>query len=141
MAVVQLDVSPAGPVSAQIATGRITVGQLDLENVVPARLSLVADMHPRGARLAVNGHVVVNEAASRVTGISRIARDRSLLDVHATAVINVVEVPPERPVADTPGDTEVGLGPGRRASDPAAARDEVAGRLRRRAAHELAIHS
>ncbi|TAK95019.1 MAG: hypothetical protein EPO07_15850 [Verrucomicrobia bacterium] len=93
--------------AAQIATGEIAVGQLDLEYVVAARLTLVAHAHARGARLTVNGHVAVNDAAIRVGRVHGITRDRRGFHVHAVAMINVIEMAPERAVLDA-GNTILG---------------------------------
>src|SRR5262245_48879554 len=58
--------------------------------------------------------------------VRRVARNGSSLDVHTRAMIDVIEVPPERAVLDAAGHTEVGLRAIRSAHDPAAAGEEVA---------------
>src|SRR5437867_10139898 len=111
--------------SSQVAAGEVAGGQLDLEYVVPARLALVAGPDSRRAGLTVNGDIVVNDSAGGVVRVHGISGHRGGLHMHAVAMINVVKVAPERSVLDAPRHTEVGLGPRRRAHDPAAARQEV----------------
>src|SRR3989442_179332 len=126
VALVELDVASTRMRAAQIATGEVAVGQLDLEYVVATRLALVAHAHARGARLTVNRDVVVNDAAIRVVRVERVARHGGGLHVHAVAMINVVEMAPERAVLDAALHPEVRLVSRRRARDPSATRHKVA---------------
>src|SRR5262245_17468393 len=116
--------------TAQIATGKVAVGQLDFENVVPARLALVTRPHSRGARLTVDGDGVVNNSAIRITRIRLVARDSRGFHKHAVTVVDVIQVAPERPVLDSPSHTEVGSRATRCPDDPAAASHEVTWRRR-----------
>jgi hypothetical protein len=50
MTLVKLDVASARLSTTQIATGEVTVGQLDFKYVVSARLALVTRPHSRHAR-------------------------------------------------------------------------------------------
>src|SRR5207249_4974701 len=103
-------------------------------HVVAARLTLVAHAYSRGARLPVNGDVVVDDSAIGISQIDRVSGDRGGLYMHAIAVVDVVQVAPKRAVLDAAGHTEVGLGARGGARNPSTARDEVAtsGRLRLR---------
>src|SRR6266540_3273202 len=147
LALVELDVAATGVVAAQIATGGVvgrtinrtlstrswrwhcTEVQFDFEYIVSPWLAFVTHADARlEARYAIYGHVVTNDPAIRVTMINivRVARDLCGLHVHAGAMIDVVEVAPERAVLDATRDTEIGLGARRRAGDPSAAGHEVA---------------
>src|ERR1041385_316615 len=124
-ALVQLDVAAARLIATQVAAGEVAVGHLDLEYVVPARFALVASADPGGARGAVNIHVVVNDPASGIIGINSVAGDCGGVDVHAVAVVYVVQVTPELATTDAAADAEGALFAGRRADDPAAAGELV----------------
>src|SRR5258706_9846448 len=126
VAPVELDVAATRVSAAQVATGEVAVGQLDLEYVVAARLALVARPHSGGARCAVDRDGVVNDPAGRIVWIRRVACDGRGLHVHAAAVVDVVEVAPERAVLDATAHTEVALRAGRGSRDPAPAGEEVA---------------
>jgi len=86
----ELDVASTRPRAAQIATGEITVGQLDLEYVVAAGLALVAYSDSGCARLTIDRNSVVDDTTSRVARINRVARDGGVFDVHAVAMIDIV---------------------------------------------------
>src|SRR5881396_3264784 len=83
VAFVELDVASTRMAAAQIASGEVTIGQLDLEYVVAARLALVAHPHSRRARLTVNGDVVVDDPAIRIIRVHCIACDCGRLHMHA----------------------------------------------------------
>src|SRR6266487_2510662 len=128
LALVQLDVASPWMTAAQITAGEVAARQLDLEYVVAARLALVAHAHPRGAGLSVNINIVVNDAAIGVGRIDCVSGDGGGLHVHSVAVVNVIEMAPERVVLESAAHAEVGLRARRRAGDPSAARHEVAPR-------------
>ena len=71
----QLNVAATRLVPAQIATGKVAVGQLNLEDVIATWLPFVASADPGRAGGTVDVHVVVDDPASRIVGIDRIARD------------------------------------------------------------------
>src|SRR5712691_7612494 len=98
MAPVKLDVASTRMTAAQIATGEVPAGQLDLEYVVAARLTLVARAHSRRSRLTVYGDVVINDPAIWISRVKRVAGHCRLLHVHTVAVVNVIQVAPERAV-------------------------------------------
>jgi len=101
----------------------------DFEYIVSPWLAFVTHADARlGARYAIYGHVVTNDPAIRVTiiNIVRVARDGCGLHVHAVAMIDVVEVAPERAVLDATRDTEIGLRARQCIGNPAAAGDEAA---------------
>src|SRR5206468_2537708 len=106
--------------------GPVPIGQIDVEFVVAARLALVTRQDCSMARLTIDGDVVFDSPATRVAPrIGIVCGDCRLFHVHADAVIDVVEVAPQRAVPPAAGDTEVGPGARRRAGNPAAARHEV----------------
>src|SRR6266704_2558792 len=121
----ELDVATPGLAPAQVPAGKVTVGQLDLEDVVAARFAFVAGAHARRAGLVVDRDIVVDNPAVRVARIDRVTGDRRGLHVHPVTVVDVVQVAPERTVLDTAGHAEVGLRPRRRAGNPTAARQEI----------------
>ena len=75
--------------------------------------------------MTVDRDVVVDDPAISVIRINGVPGDRCGLHVHAVAMIDVVQVAPERAVLHATGHTEVGLGARRCAGNPAAAGDEV----------------
>src|SRR6266516_6579394 len=87
MALVQLDVASPWMTAAQITAGEVAARQLDLEYVVAAWLALVAHAHPRGAGLAVNINIVVNDAAVGVVRINGVSGDGRGLHVPSVAVV------------------------------------------------------
>src|ERR1041385_4310944 len=103
---VKLDIAAAWLAAAQVAAGEVAIGQLDLEDVVAARHTLVADADPRGASLAINGHSVVNDPAIRIVGVNRIASDSGGLDVRAAAMVHVIQVAPAGAILDATGAAE-----------------------------------
>src|SRR5690348_15660039 len=117
--------------ATQVACGAVAVGQLDAEVVVGARLAIVTRLDVRRAGLATDGDGVVDQPAIRVLGVGGVTRNGRGFDVHAVAVIDVIEMAPEGPVLDSAGDSEVGFGSGGGAGNPTPARDEVAA-IRRR---------
>src|SRR6266404_8338083 len=128
VAFVELDVASTRTAAAQIATGEVAVRQLDLKYVVAARLALVAHPHSRCARLTVNGDVVIDDPAIRIIRVKRVAGYCRLFHVHAVAVVDVIQVAPERAVLDATCHTEVGFRARGCASNPSTARHEVAHR-------------
>ena len=128
MTLVELDVASARLAATQFAAGGITAGQLDFEYVISARFALVAHADSRHARLIVDRDGVIDDPAIRVKRINRVSGDRCGFDLHATVMIDVVKVAPECAVLGTTRHTEVRLGAGRSAGNPAAAGDEVATR-------------
>src|SRR5438445_11200310 len=65
LARVELDVASTRPRAAQVATGQIIVGQLDLEYVVAAGLALVAYSDSGCAWLTIDRNSVVDDTTSR----------------------------------------------------------------------------
>src|SRR2546425_13300057 len=100
VALVELDVASTRMAAAQIAPGEVAVRQLDLEYVVAARLALVARPHSRRARLTVDGDVVINDPAIRIVRVKRVAGHCRVFHVHTAAVVDVIQVAPERAVLD-----------------------------------------
>src|SRR5439155_17142902 len=128
VAFVELDVASTRMAAAQIASGEVAVGQLDLKYVVAARLALVAHPHSRRACLTVYGDVVIDDPAIRIIRVKRVAGHGRLFDVHAVAVVDVIQVAPERAVLDATRHTEVGFRARGCAGNPSTARHEVAHR-------------
>ena len=81
-----------------------------MEYVVAAWLALVAHPDSRRARLTVDRDDVVDDAAITVIRINSVSGDRCGPHVLAVAMIDVVQVAPQRAVLHTTGHTEVGLG-------------------------------
>src|SRR5437763_271380 len=111
LARMELNVAATCVTAAHIPTRKVTVGQLDLEDVAAARLALVANAHSRRARLAVNGDVVVYNPAIRIVGVQNVAGYRRSLDMLASASVREVQVPPQFPtlLLDATGDGEIGV--------------------------------
>src|SRR5437879_3780876 len=128
VAFVELDVASTRMAAAQIATGEVAIGQLDLEYVVAARLALVAHPHSRRARLTVYRDVVVDDPAIRIIRVKRVAGYCRLFHVPAVAMVDVIQVAPERAVLDATCHTEVGFGARGCAGNPATTGHEVAHR-------------
>src|SRR4051812_46668131 len=105
----ELDVSPSGMAAAKIAAGEVTVGQLNFEYVVTAWFAFVAHPDSGRAGLTINRDVVLDNPTIGIIRINLVAGHRRRLHVHPVAVINVIEMAPERAVLDAAAHTEVAL--------------------------------
>src|SRR5688572_3214910 len=115
----ELDVAPAGTSTAKVAPSVVASGQRDIEDIVAARLPIIRHNYARRAGDAVNEHVVIDLPCDRVQ--RDVSRDGGRLYVHAGAVIDVVEMAPERTAADAPGYAEGTISAGLRAGNEPAA--------------------
>src|SRR5439155_42439 len=119
-----LDVPPTRARAAQIAHGEIAALELDPEEIIAAGLAVVG--HPDAEVAAVSGvrRIGPADVAGAVVD-EHVAGDARRFHVQARAVVEVVQVTPERAVLHAPADAEVPLGAGGSSDDPPSAGHEI----------------
>src|ERR1041384_8184604 len=104
---------------------------MDFEDIVTARLSLIAHTDSSRARYTVNRDAVIDQTATLVAGIGLVPRNCRLFHMHAVAMVDVVQVSPPGAVLDASSDSEIRLRARWCSRNPPAPGHEIATRWRR----------
>lgn len=119
----KLDIAPPFVRSAQISARVVAIREPDGEQIISSRFPIVRDLHQCCAGCAINGHVKGDHSSVLVH--HAVTGNTCGFNVHAGAVIDVIQTAPVRSIFDSSMHSEIPFGTRRCPQDPPATGDKV----------------